>query len=705
MKKTQKSVANVKGWTEVRRHPMPMGDVLYTIQETPENMISDCIETHIETIMVDGGTPISVDSSFHNSASACSSIANLSDTFPSDFGHEVPPSDRKLLIPGGDFEMVPHMVDEWSKESLVYWKSRLELMEEQKKHIRQWMAETTMKITMSIKKMKDVAEKLHADLSRDVAPISECESTEADCMKTAEDEDTASYTDPVSLKAEDDSPTINDPIEELPAEIGEQTLDADDEEEDKLAAANGYLDFKEFATSPIAAEQIMVHTIKPHVLRVMELIRDNDWEKIKKLYIVLKRVGRVDRLLVYELSKEVLKTGMVDQDKMDGFLSSIDLEPAEALFQFGRALLILYHASLLLAGEEASVDNHNLDLFPELRKRRRKTNNDAAVDSKKSSICPRLCRQALKNSTAERILKKQGEKLTEMFYTNPPGFKPTPHQSNPAYAHVKSRYMEGLKKRLEPGTSTRTRANQMQVESGSNIGKKPACQRPKVKMLTGYEKSKIVISNMRNINKEEWVEVDHNKSKLSITEAPGQSTTVVQEEITKNVSQTPNSATSTSSSASVAGDRHSTSTIVEKEAIVKSKSKAELFTKTVDIPRMLAPTNSMESMSVASASIGDQSTLTTGKQYATDFFAYEVFTTNLSSGDFNKHSSTVVDDIKVLKSQTARRANMKVGFMNRKPTWKLVNKSNSEPATYYMRDASLYDKSEPTLATVVSNRK
>ncbi|KAF6200049.1 hypothetical protein GE061_006349 [Apolygus lucorum] len=688
---------------------MPLGDALYTIQETPESIISDTIETHIETILVVGGTPISVDSSFHNSVSACSSVTNLSDNFPAEFGN-----DEKLLIPGGDFEMVPNMVDEWSKESLVYWKSRLELMEEQKKNIKQWMADTTLKISMSIRKMKDVAEQLHADLSRDAVPILQCESMEADSMKIEEENDTASYSDPTSIKPEDEPPIAEDPGEELPVENGDEARDEEKEEflpypakfvpdqEDKLMCGHGYLDFKEFASNPIAAEQAMINTVKPDVLRIMELIGDSDWEKIKKLYIVLKRVGRVDRLLVYELSEEILKTGIVDQDKIEPFLSSIDLEPAEALFQFGRALLVLYHASLLLGGEDVSVDDQNLDLFPELRKKRRDFAPEVIGDSKKVGSS-KLCRQTSKNTTAERILKKQGEKLSEMFYTNP-GYKQIPHQTNPAYAHVKSRYMEGLKKRLNP-RCTRSRTNKMTVESASNIVKKPACQRPKVKMLTGYEKSKMVVSNLTNINKEEWAEEDPIKNKLLTAETviEPRNATSSKEERVESVSEEPDLLLPSSSLPSMQGDRHSASKTVEKEpATDASNSTAGLHSTTVNIPSIIAPTNSMESMSVASASIGDQSTFTSGKQHATDVFSYEVFSTNLSSGDFNKHPITMIDETKVLKSQTV---SARVTALKRKPYWELVNKSSSEPSkTSYRTDATLSNTSETTLTTVASNR-
>lgn len=52
---------------------------------------------------------------------------------------------------------------ELSGMSLNYWKTRLEVMETQKQDLRQWMAETTLKIAESVKRMKLVTERFHKE--------------------------------------------------------------------------------------------------------------------------------------------------------------------------------------------------------------------------------------------------------------------------------------------------------------------------------------------------------------------------------------------------------------------------------------------------------------------------------------------------------------------------------------------------------------
>ncbi|BES99304.1 Hypothetical protein NTJ_12121 [Nesidiocoris tenuis] len=211
-----------------------------------------------------------------------------------------------------------------------------------------------------------------------------------------------------------------------------------------LSGAYCYLEFGQLLSNPQDAIAALDENVKQHALDTIKTLTADEWERVRRLYGMLKRAGKVDQLLVYEFARDIVKS-CKGEENMEKFLSEFDADQSEAAFKFGLTLLTIFHASFVLAGSNDEVltfSNSKTDqrAFPELA-------HSARISRSKNpeEIFQRMPVQRRNFFSGHNrrcdVLRNSMAKIAPRKYVNP------------AYAHVKSRYMDALKPKPRMGSA------------------------------------------------------------------------------------------------------------------------------------------------------------------------------------------------------------------------------------------------------------
>ncbi|XP_014253892.1 uncharacterized protein LOC106669123 [Cimex lectularius] len=423
-------MAKPRGWTvEVSRKQL-QNSALYSVDRSKVMEVDlDAVETQVQKTLCESDTTISdFDSTEVYKIGNDSSVTSFGDNIKQKSDLD---SDKIMQYPNAyPYDANPVVSG----------------LEHDKKRLKAWMSSTTMAISQKVKSLVNVQRKL----------LEKSSSVE----KTVESTPNLLVSD------------MSTELSSEPKSIDLQTL-----VKPTIKPTKCYLEFTEMSTTPTGALSSLDPFVIGKAIDVMKAMSDSDWDKVKHLYEMFKRAGRLDQLIIYEFAIKIIvntrgKSGVVD------VLRDIDGDLAEAAFRFGKTLLSLYHGSFLLSEgvetrkppkkEEVAV----VEPIPaEKEEQAKKVPNRGAqipenvrqsYENPKKEQGPRRSSYAYlfkdaaaaqknqkKNNQCTNVTKKNTTttfKRTNTRRNSPSGKPPVIRNVNPKYAHVKSRYREAAAK-------------------------------------------------------------------------------------------------------------------------------------------------------------------------------------------------------------------------------------------------------------------